>query len=364
MKKKWNDTLSRVLSLLICLLMIAVVSIRRDGKLLGHSLETQTVTNAKAAANDTLRKGDDGAIIINTAPLAKDINGYGGPVPLEITVKDGVVSSVKALDNQETPDFFNEAEQLLVRWRGKSLEEAATLKVDAVSGATFSSKAIIGNMERGLQYARKSAAQKSWWEQLDLSVKSVAGLLVALMAAIVPLYYKNRRYRLFQQLLDIGVLGFWCGSFLSYSAIIGYMSNGMNVVALLTPVLMLIMAFVYPLFGKKNHYCNHVCPFGAAQELAAKCVGFKFKMSTRTAKRLDLFRQVLWAVLMLCLWTGVWAEWVDYEPFSAFIFQSASWVVITIAVVFVLLSTVVMRPYCRFVCPMGSLFKISQHKTF
>src|SRR3712207_8614511 len=78
----------------------------------------------------------------------------------------------------------------------------------------------------------------------------------ALMAAIVPLYYKNRRYRLFQQLLDIGVLGFWCGSFLSYSAIIGYMSNGMSVVALLTPVLMLIMAFVYPLFGKKNHYCK------------------------------------------------------------------------------------------------------------
>src|SRR3712207_7660658 len=47
----------------------------------------------------------------------------------------------------------------------------------------------------------------------------------ALMAAIVPLYYKNRRYRLFQQLLDIGVLGFWCGSFLSYSAIIGYRSE-------------------------------------------------------------------------------------------------------------------------------------------
>src|SRR3712207_6676994 len=199
MKKNWNDKLSRALSLLICLLMIAVVSIRRDGKLLGHSLEKQAVTGAKTAANDTLRKGDDGAIIINTAPLAKDINGYGGAVPVEKTVKGGGASSARGVDNQENPDFCHEADQLLARWRGKSLEEAAALKVDAVSGATFSSKGIIGNMERGLQYARKSAAQKSWWEQLDLSVKSVAGLVVALMAAIVPLYYKNRRYRLFQQ---------------------------------------------------------------------------------------------------------------------------------------------------------------------
>ena len=76
-----------------------------------------------------------------------------------------------------------------------------------------------------------------------------------------------------------------------------------------------------------------------------------------------MFRQLLWAVLMLCLWTGVWFNWIDYEPFSAFVFQSASWVVIVIAVVFVALSTVIARPYCRFVCPTGSLFKYSQQST-
>ena len=50
---------------------------------------------------------------------------------------------------------------------------------------------------------------------------------------------------------------------------------------------------------------------------------------------------------MLCLWTGVWFDWIDYEPFSAFVFQSASWAVIAIALAFVALSTVIMRPYCR-----------------
>ena len=144
---------------------------------------------------------------------------------------------------------------------------------------------------------------------------------------------------------------------------VSYMSNGMNVLTLIVPVIMLITAFVYPLFGKKSYYCTHVCPFGSLQELAGKCVGYKIKMKPKTAKRLDMFRQLLWAVLMLCLWTGVWFDWIDYEPFSAFVFQSASWVVIVIAVVFVALSTMIVRPYCRFVCPTGSLFKYSQQST-
>ena len=103
-----------------------------------------------------------------------------------------------------------------------------------------------------------------------------------------------------------------------------------------------------------------VCPFGALQELAGKCVKYKIPMSAKTQKSLNVMRQILWAVLMLCLWTGAWFDWIDYEPFSAFIVQSASWVVIVIAVVFVALSTVIMRPYCRFVCPTGTLLKISQ----
>lgn len=178
------------------------------------------------------------------------------------------------------------------------------------------------------------------------------------MAAIVPLFVKNRRYRMVQQVLNIVVLGFWCGTMVSYSAIIGYMSNGMNVVSLLLPCVLLVIAFIYPMFGKKNYYCNHVCPYGSLQELMGKTVHYKVKISGKTIRRLDTFRKVLWGALMICLWTGLWFDWVNYEPFSAFMVESASWLVIAIALVFALLSAIVMRPYCRFVCPMGSLFKM------
>ena len=353
----YSEKLQQVLSLMTCALLVMAISIRRDGKVVGYELKLQQEDSTKT---ETMVVLEDGSVRLNTTELGKDIIGYGGTVPLEITLEDGKIKSIKALANSETPAFFKEASALLSKWNGCTVEEAQKLKVDGVSGATFSSKAIIGNVQRGLQYAAKNPVKDSIWSEMDFSTKAIAGLIVVLLASIVPLFVKDRRYRISQQILNVIVLGFWCASFLNYTSIISYMSNGMNVLTLIVPVIMLITAFVYPLFGKKSYYCTHVCPFGSLQELAGKCVGYKIKMKPTTTKRLDMFRQILWAVLMLCLWTGIWFDWIDYEPFSAFVFQSASWIVIVIAVVFVALSTVITRPYCRFVCPTGSLFKYSQ----
>ena len=87
---------------------------------------------------------------------------------------------------------------------------------------------------------------------------------------------------------------------------------------------MLITAFIYPLFGKKSHYCTHVCPYGSLQQIAGRGMKYKIKMSPLAIKRLDKVRKLIWALLMICIWGGVWSEWTDYEPFSAFIFRSAS----------------------------------------
>ena len=84
-------------------------------------------------------------------------------------------------------------------------------------------------------------------------------------------------------------------------------------------------------------------------------------MSKRLTAQLDLFRRILWAVLMVLLVTGAWAAWMNYEIFVAFIIQSASWVVLALAALFMVLAIWVPRPYCRFVCPTGTLFKHAQH---
>ena len=356
---KTTSKLQQVCSLLVCLMLLSSLAIVKYGEWMGHELKPKVET-AKSVENDTVRTLADGSMVINTTSLGADIQGYAGKVPLEITVKDGKVMNVKALDNAETPDFFELASALLSKWNGKTIDEALATKVDAVSGATFSSKAIIENVQRGLQYAQSQQTETSvsGLGAFDASAKNIIGLIVVLMAAILPLFVKNRKYHLCQLVLNVVVLGFWCGAFISYTSLIGYMAHGVNVLAVIIPVIMLITAFVYPLFVKKAYYCTHICPFGSLQQVAGKCVKYKVRLNPKTLHRLDLFRQILWAALMLCIWSGVWADWTDYEPFSAFIFQSASWVVIALAAVVVLLSLVVTRPYCRFVCPVGSLLKV------
>jgi polyferredoxin len=84
-------------------------------------------------------------------------------------------------------------------------------------------------------------------------------------------------------------------------------------------------------------------------------------MKPETVKMLGKFREILWAVLMMMMLVGVGFEWMDYEIFSAFIITSASATVLVLAAIFMILSIFVPRPYCRFVCPTGTLFKIAQN---
>lgn len=334
-------------------------AIERDGKVWGHNLKTAgRQADTATIAGSAMKTLGDGTVVINTTTLGKDISGYGGPVPLEIYIKDGRIRQVKALDNSESPDFFSQASALLTRWNGKTVEEAQNMGVDGVSGATFSSRGIIGNMKAGLQYASKNAKEPSILDKMDLSAKTIAGLVVVLLGAIIPLFVHNRKWRTIQLALNVMVLGLWGGTFLSWSLFVNYMSSGINMWVSLIPIVMLITAFVYPLFGKKQYYCANICPFGSLQELAGKAHKKKWKMSSRTVKRLTLFRQMLFAVLMVLMLGGVWSAWTDYELFTAFIFRSASVVVIALAVVFVVLSVFVPRPYCRFVCPTGTFFKM------
>lgn len=354
------DRIRQILNLLICIVLVSAISIRKDKRIAGFDLTPEINTdNLDTNVVSVLPNGD---ITINTSTISRDISGYGGTVPLLLTIRDNKVLKIEALDNEETPSFFKKASALLGKWDGLTVSQARKLKPDAVSGATFSSNAIIQNVQRGLEEISGKETGGSFLSGINLSVKYLIGLIVALLAAILPLFIKNRIYRTVQLILNVTVLGFWCGTFLSYSSIISYMSNGINLVTLGIPVVMLVTAFIYPLFNKPSYYCSNICPFGSLQELSGKCVKYKIKLSPSIIKKLDIFRQILWVTLMFLMLSGIWFDWIDYEPFSAFVFASATWVAIGIAILFTALSTVVHQPYCRFVCPTGSLFKFSQNK--
>ena len=389
-KRQRKGFWARLLSLVVVVLILAAAAILRDGRILGHDL--REAHEAKALKNDTLEVTPDGALVVNTKLLAKDVQGYGGPVPLKIHIKDGRVAAVEAEPNAESPDFFNRAKELLNHWQGKSVDEAMAEEVDAVSGATFSSKAIIANMQRGLAYAKQHG---QWGEDGSAgalgtsappieggsagalgtsappivggsagahgtSIPSIVALIAVLLGAVVPLFYNNRRLHLVQLAVNVVVLGLWTGTFVSYTLFLRIFAGGVSlsaIGALAAPLLMLIVALIYPLAGRSGHYCANICPFGSAQELAGKLSRRKLRITPRVLKLLSVLRNLLWGVLMALLLTGTCTAWIDYELFTAFLYSSASVWVIVLAALFLVLSVWVPRPYCRFVCPTGALVK-------
>lgn len=371
-KRQRKGFMIRLLSLVVVMLVLSAAAILRDGRIFGHDLrQTHAAVVSVAQGSDTLEVQPDGTFVVNTRVLAKDVQGYGGPVPLKIHIgKDGKLTAIEAEPNAESPSFFDRAKELFSRWQGKTIDEAMAEDVDAVSGATFSSKAIIRNVQRGLAYAKQhgladggKGAQKESAERTvatGWTLGSIVALIAVLLGAIVPLFTNNRRLHLVQLVVNVVVLGLWTGTFVSYTLFLRLFAGGVSLSAIGTlaaPLLMLIVALLYPLAGRSGHYCAHVCPFGSAQELAGKLSRRKLRITPRVLRMLTALRNLLWGVLMALLLTGTCSAWIDYELFTAFIYSSASVWVIVLAVLFLVLSVWVPRPYCRFVCPTGALMK-------
>ena len=104
------------------------------------------------AADQTMTK-ENGMTVINTTTLGKNVQGYIGATPLKIYIQKNKVVKIEALKNQETPKYFLKVKKaLLEKWDGLKVKDAKKLKVDAVTGATYSSEAVIENVKLGLDY--------------------------------------------------------------------------------------------------------------------------------------------------------------------------------------------------------------------
>lgn len=90
---------------------------------------------------------------VNTIQSGAKIIGYNDRTPVEISAVDGVITEIKALPNRESPGYFRMVLEsgLLQKLNGLKVKDAKKVELDAVSGATYSSEAIIRNIEIGLE---------------------------------------------------------------------------------------------------------------------------------------------------------------------------------------------------------------------
>ena len=120
------------------------------------SLDARTKKSAKsrkATASTTQ--------VIYTGDIAKKVIGYNGTTPLNIKVKNGVIEDIEVLQNQESPGYLKRATQkVLPQYIGKTVAEAKKLKPDIATGATYTSEALIKNIQMGLDQAKSTSSSK------------------------------------------------------------------------------------------------------------------------------------------------------------------------------------------------------------
>lgn len=285
--------------------------------------------------------------------------GYGGPVQMAVVVNDaGVIERVALVRTTDTSAYIARVldKGILDAFLGAGAADLP--RVDAVSGATLSSTAMIKGLEKATAYIRGTASSR---DPLRLSAADLrtSGLTVLLFLA--ALFISGRFYRWNKQYARLGllavslvVLGFMYGTQFSLPSLAlvlsGLWTRGL---ASYTALICLVLAVLVFLATRKNLYCAMICPFGALQEGLGRITNCSPPQRTEwmkwTARLLAL------TALSAALYFRNPAD-AQYEPFGmAFSFIGSS-VIFGLTILILLASLVVKRPWCTLLCPITPVF--------
>lgn len=118
-----------------------------------------TMCAITASADDVMRKTADGTYIVNTTTLC-NVRGYRSTTPVEVYIKNGKVTKVVALQNQETPTIFSRVRKFLLPLYNdlklsKAKKQTEATMVDGCTGATLATKAVQKNIRAAIEYYQK-----------------------------------------------------------------------------------------------------------------------------------------------------------------------------------------------------------------
>ena len=143
-------------------------------------------------------KGSLLGYVAYSKPASNGIQGFNGETPLMIIFDaKKTIRKVVLLDNDETPGFVSRVENggLFDAWNGMTIDQALDAKVDAISGATFTSNGVKQSLQACLQNLKKNVPQDDASPLSCCTWYIVGGavLLLAVICVVVVVARKRRR---------------------------------------------------------------------------------------------------------------------------------------------------------------------------
>lgn len=310
----------------------------------------------------------DGAVF-STFPHAADIKGFAGPLNLMLSLSErGTVRGLRLLESEETPSYIEGIGDWLARFNGLDATRVLRLgrEVDALSGATVTSRAVVdivnksarsaGKPVLGLDFARVPA--RSWSAGMG-TIKF--GVIAVFLALFFPVFLRGGEWaRRIYLAAAVGVMGLAYNTLFSLIDIanlsMGRLPGGGN------PAWYMLAAFIVItslLWGQV--YCGYICPFGALQELIGdlgRRLGWKDSAMSWLDRAARYMKYVLLSAALCAYWITQETAWISFNPMQHFFAFKFSQVMAVLVMVVLIGSAFYFRFWCRYFCPAGAFFSL------
>lgn len=304
--------------------------------------------------------------IIRTSPHSDRLIGYGGPSDILIALEPNLdtISGIAVRESFDTQNYVDDITAdtwFMDGFKGKMLSQIASRMpadddIEGVSGATMTSMTIADAV---YQTARIRSQTNTALERQIFTLADITSILIVTAALLIAFtrLRGNKPLRIAFHLLLVGYLGFVNGHLISQALIVGWAQNG--IAWQLAPGLLALTAaaLLIPLLTKRQIYCHHICPHGAAQQLLRNLLPKKWHWSppARLAKILSLIPFLLIAAVLLIAMRHLSIPISSLEPFDAYLITIAGMATIAIAVIGLIASLFIPMAYCRYGCPTGAV---------
>jgi len=330
--------------------------------------------------------GPPTGFILSSADFAPDVRGFGGRINLAIRIDDtGTLVDFLIVQSNETPTYLDLVRGWLAGLKGKGLFVPQPFAgVNSVTGATISAQAILVALQES---SRRFAAQvlgkdiaaahehpvPAMWRQYTSDLAALY-LPAAFVAAVLVTLWGGFWSRLAVLVLTFVVGGLLLNAQYSSEQVVTLLSFEVPATKWTGTFLLVVgVPLLVVLFG--NLYCGYVCPFGAAQELLGYLLPRRLKPAA-SPTQMRPARFVRYAVLFVLILAFFLSRnrttlsgdllisiFHAVPSLSGLRVAAQGWPasMSIIASVALIGSFLVVRFWCRYLCPAGAFLSLLNH---
>lgn len=303
---------------------------------------------------------------VRTMPMCK-ILGYSGYtdtlVVLDANLKVVGAKIRSSEDNKTHVEDIIYDRQFMRTWNGLAWDEIAAMdtaqaNIEGVSGATETSLAIAESIAQRLRLGSAQLVppppMRVSWHDAGVALVTLAAVLMAFSR-----FHNRRPLRRAFQVVVVAYIGFITGTLISQSLLAGWARSGVPWRSASGLVALVTAALVVPWATRKPLYCQHLCPFGAAQEWSGRLrpQRMRLRLPPSLAAGLRWLPPMLLALVVIVVMVSLPFDLTMIEPFDAFVISAAGMGTVIVAVIGLVASLCVPMAYCHYGCPTGALLE-------